>query len=46
MIDCVSVWGHANKTSLIPVIAVHNRIIRILGGLDARNHTELVFNDL
>ena len=46
LIYCVSVWGHVNKSSLFPVIVLHKRIIRMLGGLAARDHTEPVFNDL
>ena len=46
LIYCVSIWGHDNKTSLIRVIVLHKRIIRMLGGLAARDYTELVFNDL
>ena len=46
LIYCVSVWEHVNKTSLIPVIVLHNRIIRMLEGLTARDHTKLVFNYL
>ena len=39
-------WGHVNKSSLFPVIVLHKRIIRMLGGLAARDHTEPIFNDL
>ena len=46
MIYCVSVWGYVNKTSLIPVIVLHRRINCMLGCLAARDHSELVFNDL
>ena len=46
VIYCLSVWGYVNKTSLIPVIVLHKIIICMLRGLAARDHTELVFNDL
>ena len=35
VIYCMSVWEHVNKTSLIPVIVFHERIVSILGGLAA-----------
>ena len=42
----MTVWGHVRKTNLNPLVVLHKRIIRMLGGLAARDHTEQVFVDL
>ena len=43
---CITTWGSAYKTTLMPLIKLQKQIVRIIGGCDYRDYTELIFQDM
>ena len=43
---CITIWGSASKTTLMPLVTLLQRIVRIIGGCDYRDHTEPIFQEM
>ena len=43
---CFTTWGSASKTTLMPLVKLQKRIVRIMKGCDYRNHTKPIFQEM
>ena len=43
---CITNWGSASKTTLMPLVKLQKRIVRIIGGCDYRDHTDPIFQEM
>ena len=43
---CITTWGSASKTTLMPLIKLQKRIVRTIGGCYYRDHTEPIFQEM
>ena len=43
---CITIWGSASKTTLMPLVKLHKRIVRIIGGCDYRDDTEPIIQEM
>ena len=43
---CITTWGSASKTTLMPLVKLQKRIVRIIEGCDYRDHTESIFQEM
>ena len=43
---CITTWGSASKTTLMPLVRLQKRIVRIIGECDYRNNTEPIFQEM
>ena len=43
---CITTWGSASKTTLMPLVRSQKRIVRTIEGCDYRDHTEPIFQEI
>ena len=43
---CITIWGSASRTTLMPLLKLQKRIVRIVGGCDYRDHTEPIIQEM
>ena len=43
---CITTWGSASKTTLMPLVRLQKRIVRTIEGCDYRDHTKPIFQEM